>query len=132
MQLYIQRALTPAKVSGVEIDSTTMRASVTLKSDQVSLAIGKSGTNIKLASKLTGYEIDVFREDEEVEVEDVDLDEFRDELEGWVVDVLKGIGCDSARDVLNLKAEEIIRRTDLEEETVHEIIRILSAEFEDN
>ena len=132
LQLYIQRALTPAKVSGVEIDSTTMRASVTLKSDQVSLAIGKSGTNIKLASKLTGYEIDVFREDEEVEVEDVDLDEFRDELEGWVVDVLKGIGCDSARDVLNLKAEEIIRRTDLEEETVHEIIRILSAEFEDN
>jgi transcription termination/antitermination protein NusA len=132
LQLYIQRALTPAKVSSVEIDSTTMRASVTLKSEQVSLAIGKSGTNIKLASKLTGYEIDVFREDEEVEMEDVDLDEFRDELEGWVVDVLKGIGCDSARDVLNLKAEEIIRRSDLEEETVHEIIRILSSEFEES
>lgn len=132
LQLYIQRALTPAKVSSVEIDSTTMRASVTLKSEQVSLAIGKSGTNIKLASKLTGYEIDVFREDEEVEVEDVDLDEFRDELEGWVVDVLKGIGCDTARDVLNLKAEEIIRRSDLEEETVHEIIRILSSEFEES
>ena len=109
-----------------------MRASVTLKSEQVSLAIGKSGTNIKLASKLTGYEIDVFREDEEVEMEDVDLDEFRDELEGWVVDVLKGIGCDTARDVLNLKAEEIIRRSDLEEETVHEIIRILSSEFEES
>jgi N utilization substance protein A len=132
LQLYIQRALTPAKVSSVEIDSTTMRASVTLKSEQVSLAIGKSGTNIKLASKLTGYEIDVFREDEEVEMEDVDLDEFRDELEGWVVDVLKGIGCDTARDVLNLKAEEIIRRSDLEEETVHEIIRILSSEFEES
>lgn len=132
LQLYIQRALTPAKVSSVEIDSTTMRASVTLKSEQVSLAIGKSGTNIKLASKLTGYEIDVFREDEEVEVEDVDLDEFRDELEGWVVDVLKGIGCDTARDVLNLKAEEIIRRSDLEEETVHEILRILSSEFEES
>lgn len=132
LQLYIQRALTPAKVSSVEIDSATMRASVTLKSEQVSLAIGKSGTNIKLASKLTGYEIDVFREDEEVEVEDVDLDEFRDELEGWVVDVLKGIGCDTARDVLNLKAEEIIRRSDLEEETVHEILRILSSEFEES
>jgi transcription termination/antitermination protein NusA len=132
MQLYIQRALTPAKVSSVEIDSNTMRASVTLKSEQVSLAIGKSGTNIKLASKLTGFEIDVFREDEEVEVDDVDLDEFRDELEGWVVDVLKRIGCDTARDVLNLKAEEIIRRSDLEEETVHEIIRILSAEFEES
>ncbi len=132
MQLYIQRALTPAKVSSVEIDSNTMRAAVTLKSEQVSLAIGKSGTNIKLASKLTGFEIDVFREDEEVEVDDVDLDEFRDELEDWVVDVLKRIGCDTARDVLNLKAEEIIRRSDLEEETVHEIIRILSAEFEES
>ena len=132
LQLYIQRALTPAKVSSVEVDMETMRASVTLKSEQVSLAIGKAGTNIKLASKLTGFEIDVFREDEEAEVDDVDLDEFRDELEGWVVDVLKRIGCDTARDVLNLKADEIIRRSDLEEETVHEIIRILSAEFEEN
>ena len=132
LQLYIQRALTPAKVSSVEIDMTTMRAAVTLKSEQVSLAIGKSGTNIKLASKLTGFEIDVFREDEEVEVDDVDLDEFRDELEGWVVDVLKRIGCDTARDVLNLKPEEIVRRSDLEEETVMEIVRILSAEFEEN
>ncbi|MBL7816657.1 MAG: transcription termination/antitermination protein NusA [Saprospiraceae bacterium] len=132
LQLYIQRALTPAKVSAVEVDLETKRAAVTLKSEQVSLAIGKAGTNIKLASKLTGFEIDVFREDEEAEVDDVDLDEFRDELEGWVVDVLKRIGCDSARDVLNLKPEEIIRRSDLEEETVMEIIRVLSAEFEDN
>ena len=132
LQLYIQRALTPAKVSSVEIDMTTMRAAVTLKSEQVSLAIGKSGTNIKLASKLTGFEIDVFREDEEVEVDDVDLDEFRDELEGWVVDVLKRIGCDTARDVLNLRPEEIVRRSDLEEETVLEIVRILSAEFEES
>jgi N utilization substance protein A len=129
-QLYIQRSLTPAKVSGVEIDQATSRAAVTLKADQVSLAIGKNGTNIKLASRLTGYEIDVFREDEENEVDDVDLDEFRDEIDGWIIEELKRIGCDSARDVLNLKLDEIVRRSELEEETAAEVLRILSAELD--
>lgn len=130
-QLFIQRALTPAKVSSVEVDVEEKRASVTLKSDQVSLAIGKGGTNIKLASKLTGYEIDVFRENEENEIDDVDLDEFRDEIEGWIIDEFKRIGCDSARDVLKLNKDEIVRRTELEEETAIEILRILTSEFEE-
>ncbi len=131
LQLYIQRSLTPAKVSAVEVDLEGKRASVTLKPDQVSLAIGKGGTNIKLASKLTGYEIDVFREDDETEIDDVDLDEFRDEIEGWIIDELKKIGCDSARDVLSLSKDEIVRRSELEEETAAEILRILSSEFEE-
>jgi transcription termination/antitermination protein NusA len=131
LPLFIQRSLTPAKVTSVDIDSENMRASVTLKSDQVSLAIGKGGTNIKLASKLTGYEIDVFRENTEVEIDDVDLDEFRDEIEDWIIEALKGIGCDSARDVLGLSVEEIVRRTDLEEETAAELLRILASEFEE-
>jgi transcription termination/antitermination protein NusA len=130
-QLFIQRALTPAKVSSVELDNETKRASVTLKPDQVSLAIGKGGTNIKLASRLTGFEIDVFRENDETEIDDVELDEFRDEIDGWVIEELKKIGCDSARDVLNLSADEIIRRSDLEEETVYEVMRILASEFEE-
>ena len=130
-QLFIQRALTPAKVSSVEVDMEEKRASVTLKSDQVSLAIGKGGTNIKLASKLTGFEIDVFRENEENEIDDVDLDEFRDEIEGWIIDEFKRIGCDSARDVLKLNKDEIVRRTELEEETAIEILRILTSEFEE-
>ena len=120
LQLYIQRALTPAKVSGVEVDHETKRASVTLKPDQVSLAIGKGGTNIKLASRLTGYEIDVFREEDEVEIDDVDLVEFRDEIEPWIIEEFKRIGCDSARDVLALSKDEIVRRTELEEETAAE------------
>ena len=132
LQLYIQRALTPAKVSGVEVDHETKRASVTLKPDQVSLAIGKGGTNIKLASRLTGYEIDVFREEDEVEIDDVDLVEFRDEIEPWIIVEFKRIGCDSARDVLALSKDEIVRRTELEEETAAEILRILAAEFEEN
>jgi transcription termination/antitermination protein NusA len=132
LQLYIQRALTPAKVSAVEVDMETKRASVTLKSDQVSLAIGKGGTNIKLAGKLTGFEIDVFREDEEAEIDDVDLEEFKDEIEPWIIEEFKRIGCDSARDVLALSKEEIVRRTELEEETAAEILRILNAEFEND
>ena len=132
LHLYIQRALTPAKVSAVEIDNENKRASVTLKSDQVSLAIGKGGTNIKLASKLTGYEIDVFREDEEAEIDDVDLEEFKDEIEPWIIEEFKKIGCDSARDVLALSKDEIVRRTELEEETAAEILRILSAEFDND
>jgi transcription termination/antitermination protein NusA len=130
LQLYIQRALTPAKVTAVEINEAEKRASVTLKADQVSLAIGKGGTNIKLASKLTGYEIDVFREDEP-ELDDVDLEEFKDEIDIWIIEEFKKIGCDSARDVLALSKDEIVRRTELEEETAAEVLRILSAEFEE-
>jgi transcription termination/antitermination protein NusA len=130
IQLLIQRALTPAKVSNVEIDAAGERAAVTLKADQVSLAIGKGGTNIKLAGSLVGYEIDVFREDE-AELEDVDLEEFKDEIEPWVIAEFKRIGCDSARSVLALKLDEIVRRTELEEETAADVLRILSAEFEE-
>lgn len=129
--LYIQRSLTPAKITTIEIDAETKRASVFLKADQVSLAIGKSGTNIKLASKLTGFEIDVYRDTEEYEMDDVDLDEFSDEIEGWVIDQLKSIGCDTARSVLELSQEELVRRTDLEEETVREVLRILASELEE-
>lgn len=128
--LYIQRALTPAKPTTIELDQTNMRAEVYLEADQVALAIGKGGTNIKLASELTGYEIDVYRNNE-VEIDDVDLDEFRDEIESWVIDALKSIGCDTARSVLELSASELLRRTDLEEETVEEVMSILAAEFEE-
>ena len=129
--LFIQRALTPAKVSSITLDEKNRRASVFLKSDQVSLAIGKSGSNIKLASKLVDYEIDVFRDNEEGEVDDVDLEEFSDEIEDWIITELKNIGCDTARSVLNLSKEELLRRTDLEEETVEEVLKILASEFED-
>jgi N utilization substance protein A len=132
LTLYIQRALTPAKVSSIEINAETKRASVYLKPDQVSLAIGKGGSNIKLASWLTEYEIDVFRDSADAELEDVDLDEFADELEPWIIDELKGIGCDTARSVLALNKEELVRRTDLEEETVDEILRIFTAEFDES
>ena len=129
--LFIQRTLTPAKVSSVVLDDANKKASVYLKPDQVSLAIGKGGTNIKLAGKLTGYEIDVFRETDDVEIDDVDLEEFSDEIDAWVIEQLKNIGCDSARDVLSLSPEELLRRTDLEEETIREVIGILSSEFEE-
>lgn len=131
ISLYIQRSLTPAKVTSINIDEKAKRASVYLKPDQVSLAIGKSGSNIKLASKLTGYEIDVFRDNIDTEIEDVDLDEFADEIEGWIIDTLKEIGLDTAKSVLALDREELIRRSDLEEETVDDILRILASEFED-
>lgn len=131
LQLYIQRSLTPARISSMEIDEENKKVAVFLKADQVSLAIGKGGSNIKLASSLTGYEIDVFREAEEYELEDdVDLDEFSDEIDAWVLDQLKNIGCDTAKSVLRLSADELVRRTDLEEETVKEIIQILASEFE--
>lgn len=129
--LLIQRSLTPAKVTTIELDQEKKRASVYLEPDQVSLAIGKGGTNIKLASKLTGYEIDVYRITDDQELEDVDLDEFADEIEPWVIDELKRIGCDTARNVLELSKEELLRRTELEEETVDEVLKILAAEFED-
>ncbi|MEM9836351.1 MAG: transcription termination factor NusA [Bacteroidota bacterium] len=129
-QLFIQRALTPAKVTNIDLDMESRRAKVFLEPDQVSLAIGKGGTNIKLASRLTDFEIDVYRNNE-IEIDDVDLEEFSDVLESWVLDELKAIGCDTARSVLELSAEELVRRTDLEEETVVEILRILAEEFDD-
>ncbi len=129
--LFIQRSLTPAKVTSIDLDMETMRAAVYLKPDQVSLAIGKGGSNIKLASKLTGFEIDVYRDVDEVELDDVELDEFADEIDEWILDELKSIGCDTARSVLNLSKEELARRTDLEEETIIEILDILAKEFEE-
>ncbi len=129
--LFIQRSLTPAKVTSIDLDDVKMKASVFLKPDQVSLAIGKNGSNIRLASRLTGYEIDVYRDNEEHEIDDVDLDEFRDELEDWVIETLKNIGCDSAKSVLSLNRAELIRRSDLEEETIDEVLRVLASEFED-
>ncbi len=130
-QLFIQRALTPAKVSSIALDDEKMKASVYLDPDQVSLAIGKGGTNIKLASRLTGFEIDVFRNTDEMEIDDVDLDEFSDEIEGWVIEMLKNIGCDTARSVLKLSQKELIRRTDLEDETIEDVLRVLKSEFEE-
>jgi transcription termination/antitermination protein NusA len=132
ISLFIQRSLTPAKVTSISLDEDKMKASVFLKPDQVSLAIGKGGSNIKLASKLTNYEIDVYRDNEEQELEDVDLDEFGDEIEAWVIEALKNIGCDTAKSVLNLNREELIRRSDLEEETIDDVLRILASEFEDD
>jgi len=128
-QLLVQRALSPAKIQSIEIDEENKRISVFLKPDQVSLAIGRGGQNIKLASRLLGYTIDVFRDVDEV-IDDVDLDEFSDEIESWIIDALKSIGCDTARSVLELDREELIRRTDLEEETIDEVLGILRSEFE--
>jgi len=128
-QLLIQRALSPAKISSITLDKENKKADVFLKPDQVSLAIGKGGNNIKLASRLTGYEIDVYRENE-AGIDDVDLEEFADEIDGWIIDALKGIGCDTARSVLELDKEDLAKRTDLEEETIEEVLRILRSEFE--
>lgn len=127
--LYIQRALSPAKVVTMELNDEDRRARVFLKPDQVSLAIGKGGMNIKLASRLTGYEIDVYRDDEP-DMEDVALDDFRDEIEDWVIDTLKSVGCDTAKSVLELTKEDLLNRTDLEEETIDEVLQILKSEFE--
>lgn len=130
-QLLIQRSLTPAKITSMELDQDNKHANVYLKPDQVSLAIGRRGVNIKLASELTGYELDVYRDDEGAEEEfDIDLDEFSDEIETWVIDELKRIGCDTGRSVLNLTAAELERRTDLEKETIDEVRKVLQAEFE--
>jgi N utilization substance protein A len=129
--LFIQRSLTPAKISHIDLNNETKHAAVYLDQDQVSLAIGKSGSNIKLASKLTGFEIDVYRNQAEYEIDDVDLEEFSDAIEPWVIEALKNIGCDTARQVLELSKEEIIRRTDLEDETVQEVLDILASEFEE-
>ncbi|MEQ1623150.1 MAG: transcription termination factor NusA [Sediminibacterium sp.] len=131
IQLLIQRSLTPAKISYMELDNEKKHAEVYLKADQVSLAIGRRGVNIKLACELTGYEIDVFREDEEVVDEfDIDLEEFSDEIETWIIDEFKKIGCDTARSVLKLSADELERRTDLEKETIIEVRKVLEEEFQ--
>lgn len=129
ISLYIQRALSPAKITSIKLDDETMRAAVYLKPDQVSLAIGRGGHNIKLAGKLTGYEIDVYRESSEEE-EDVDLEEFSDEIEGWVIDEFKKIGLDTAKSVLALSVSDLVKRTDLEVETVEDVLGILRSEFE--
>jgi N utilization substance protein A len=130
LELYIQRALSPAKITSIKIEEENGRVSVFMKPDQVSLAIGKGGHNIKLASKLVGYEIDVFRDLDESEEEDVDLDEFVDEIDDWVIDELKRVGLDTAKSVLALPKEDILRRTDLEEETIEDILKVLKQEFE--
>jgi N utilization substance protein A len=129
IQLFITRALSPAKITSININDEEKRADVYLKPDQVSLAIGKGGFNIKLASKLTGYEIDVYRDTED-DIEDVDLEEFADEIEGWIIDEFKKIGLDTARAVLELEENELVSRTDLEEETVKEVKKVLKEELE--
>jgi len=129
LQLYIQRALSPAKITSIKLDDEKKTAAVYLKPDQVSLAIGRGGHNIKLAGKLTGYEIDVYREADEQD-EDVDIEEFSDEIDGWIIDEFKRIGLDTAKSVLALSVGELVKRTDLEEETVKEVLSILQAEFE--
>ncbi|MER3470759.1 MAG: transcription termination/antitermination protein NusA [Chitinophagaceae bacterium] len=131
IQLLIQRSLTPAKITSMELDQEGRHADVYLKPDQVSLAIGRRGVNIKLACELTGYEIDVYRDNEGEEEEfDIDLDEFSDEIESWVIDEFKRVGCDTARSVLDLSVEELERRTDLEKETIEDVRKILQAEFQ--
>ncbi len=130
-QLLVQRALSPAKISSMEIDEKAKEIRVNLKTSEVSLAIGRNGSNIKLAGMLAGYEIDVYRdiEEDEVDEEDVLLDDFNDEIEQWIIDALKGIGCDTAKSVLAIPADEIAQRADLETETVSEVLSILKAEF---
>ena len=129
IQLFITRSLSPAKVSSIQLDEDNLKADVYLHPDQVSLAIGRGGFNIRLASMLTGYEIDVYRNVDESD-DDVELTEFIDEIDGWIIDELKSIGCDTARDVIKLDVEDLVKRTDLEEETVSEVLSILKAELE--
>jgi len=132
IQLLIQRSLTPAKINRMTLDTEGLHVDVYLEPDQVSLAIGKKGVNIKLAQELTGYSIDVYRDAQDETVDyDIDLDEFSDEIEGWIIDEFKKIGCDTALSVLNLSVEELVRRTDLEEETIVDVQKILQTEFQD-
>ena len=128
--LFVARALSPAKITSIEFDHENKKASVYLKPEEVSLAIGKGGSNIKLATMLCGYTIDVFRDDQTLDSEDIYLDEFSDEIDQWIIDALKSIGCDTAKSVLAIAREELIRRTDLEEETVDDVLKILHAEFD--
>ncbi len=126
--LLIQRALSPAKIGNIKLDEPNKRAEVYMKPDQVALAIGKGGHNIKLAGRLTGYDIDVYRDSDEV-TDDVDLDEFSDEIETWIIDELKKVGLDTARSVLDLGREELVKRADLEEETIDDVLRVLRTEL---
>lgn len=128
--IMIQRALSPARVSNIKIDEENKKAKVFMEPDQVSLAIGKGGHNIKLAGKLVGYEIEVYRDSDE-DYDDVDLQEFNDEIDQWIIDVLVGIGCDTAKSVLNISKEDLLKRTDLEEETIDHVLEVLRAEFEE-
>ena len=128
LQLYITRALSPARVTSIKLDEETKRAEVILKPEEVSKAIGRGGHNIRLAGHLTGYEIDVFREGAE---EDVELTEFSDEIDGWIIDELKKAGLDTAKSVLEQEVEDLVKRTDLEEETISDVLRILKEEFEE-
>ena len=132
-KLFIQRALSPARISSINLDEENKKAEVYLQPDQVSLAIGKNGMNIKLASMLTGYTIDVFREvgEDDPQDEDIYLDEFKDEIDEWIIDAIKGIGLDTAKKVLNAPREMLIEQADLEENTVDDVLKILSAEFEE-
>jgi N utilization substance protein A len=130
IQLFISRSLSPAKITNIKIQEAEKKADVFLEPKEVSLAIGKGGLNIKLASQLTGYEIDVYREAGDETDEDVSLEEFADEIEGWIIDEFKAVGCDTAKSVLELSEKELISRTDLEEETIKEVLKILRAEFE--
>lgn len=132
MSLYIQRALSPAKISSIRLNEDEKRAEVFLRPEEVSLAIGKGGLNIRLASMLTGYTIDVYRDIDDVDEEDIYLDEFRDEIDEWVIEQLKKIGCVTAKNVLATTREKLIQEADLEEDTVDEVLSILRAEFEDN
>ena len=132
IKLYIQRALAPAKINAMEIDEENKKAKVFLAPEEVSLAIGKGGYNVKLASMLTGYEIDVYRDLAEEDLDDIYLDEFNDEIDQWVIDAFKAIGLDTAKEVLGTSKEDLLRRTDLEEETVDDVLRILAAEFEND
>ena len=129
--LFIQRSLSPAKISSIRLNEEEKKAEVFLKPEEVSLAIGKGGLNIKLACMLTGYTIDVYRDIDETEEEDIYLDEFKDEIDGWVIEALKAIGCATAKSVLAMSREELVEKADLEENTVDEIINILKAEFEE-
>ena len=128
-QLLISRSLSPAKVSSIKVNEDNSTADVYMQPDQVSLAIGKGGFNIKLAGMLTGYEIDVYRDVDEM-MDDVAIEEFSDEIESWIINELKAIGCDSARSVLELDAEDLVKRTDLEIETVENVLSVLKSEFE--
>jgi N utilization substance protein A len=132
IQLLIQRSLTPARITSMELDTDRKHANIFLQPDQVSLAIGRRGVNIKLATELTGYELDVYRDTEE-DVDggfDIDLEEFTDEIDAWIIDELKRVGCDTARSVLDLTDEELERRTDLEKETIADIRRVLQEEMD--
>ncbi len=131
IELYIARVLNPAKISSLTINEEDKTITAFMKPDQISLAIGKNGSNIRLASKLTGYEIEVVRENAIAE-EDIEIEEFADEIDTWIINVLRSIGCDTGKSVLSIDRDELIRRTDLEEETIDEVISIISKEFQDD